>query len=314
MNMMPLAQLKIAEARRRLKMLGTTVEDTRGVLLGVRARQVGIPAAILRQWHACYLRGGLDALVPPEWPELPASTWALIEGRYAALGEFAEAETITVQDTRRLSERAGWTMRQARRWLRRYRLGGMIGLAPAKRTVQPHVLPDLGALSEAQRDELYRRRALLGDLAEQAHVSNAILAQRTEAVGVSLRTLRDYHTRFRHDGLAGLAPRGRQDKGKHHGVSTQMVQVIENLRLTHRDSSVRFVYELACQHAASTGETAPSLWQVRSICAQIPAPVRLLADGREEEFRNRYRLTYPQGLRPPVVFAGLEWDGGCILP
>jgi putative transposase len=32
---------------------------------------------------------------------------------------------------------------------------------------------------------------------------------------------------------------------------------------------------------------------VRSICAQIPAPVRLLADGREEEFRNRYRLTYP---------------------
>jgi hypothetical protein len=48
-----------------------------------------------------------------------------------------------------------------------------------------------------------------------------------------------------------------------------MVQVVENLRLTHRDATVR------------------------SICAQIPAPVRLLADGREEEFRNRYRLTYP---------------------
>jgi len=32
---------------------------------------------------------------------------------------------------------------------------------------------------------------------------------------------------------------------------------------------------------------------VRSICTQIPASVRLLADGREEEFRNRYRLTYP---------------------
>jgi transposase InsO family protein len=72
-----------------------------------------------------------------------------------------------------------------------------------------------------------------------------------------------------------------------------MVQIIEGLRLTHRDSSVRFIHELVCQHAAARGERAPGLWQVRSICAQIPAPVRLLADGREGEFRNRYRLTYP---------------------
>ena len=291
--MKTLAQSKAAEARRRLKLLGTTVEDIRGALLGVRARQVGIPVAVLRQWYVCYLRGGLDALVPAEWSELPESTWALIERRYAALGVLAEAETITVEDLRALAARQGWTMRQARRWLRRYRLGGMIGLAPTRRTVQPRVLPDLGTLAEAQRDELFRRRALLGELAEQAHVSNVALAQRAEAVGVSSRTLREYHTRFRHDGLAGLAPRGRQDKGKHHGVSAQMVQTVENLRLTHRDATVRFMHELACQHAASTGETAPSLWQVRSICAQIPAPVRLLADGREEEFRNRYRLTYP---------------------
>jgi len=198
-----------------------------------------------------------------------------------------------VEDIRRLAEQVGWTLRQARRWLRRYRVGGMVGLAPARRAAQPRALPDLGTLTEVQRDELFRRRTLLGELAEQAHVSNAVLAQRAEAVGVSLRTLRDYHTRFRHDGLAGLAPRGRQDKGKHHGVNAQMVQAVENLRLTHRDSSVRFVHELACQHAASMGVAAPSLWQVRSICAQIPAPVRLLADGREEEFRNRYRLTYP---------------------
>ena len=291
--MLTLAQSQVAEAHRRLKLLGATTEDPRGARLGMRARQVGIPVAVLRRWHACYLRGGLDALVPTEWSELPESTWVLIEGRYAALAEFAEAETITAEGIHRLAERVGWTMRQARRWLRRYRLGGMVGLAPARRTMQPSTLPDLGTLSEAQRDELFRRRTLLGELAEQEHVSNAVLAQRAEAVGVSSRTLRDYHTRFRRNGLAGLAPRGRQDKGKHHGVSAQMVQVVENLRLTHRDATVRYVYELACQHAASMGETAPSLWQVRSICAQIPAPVRLLADGREEAFRNRYRLTYP---------------------
>ncbi len=117
----------------------------------------------------------------------------------------------------------------------------MVGLAPTKRTVPPRVRPDLGALAEAQRDELFRRRALLGELAEQEHVSNAVLAQRAEAVGVSSRTLRlaqraeavgvssrtlrDYHTRFRRDGLAGLAPRGRQDKRGHHGVSACAVSV-----------------------------------------------------------------------------------------
>jgi len=151
----------------------------------------------------------------------------------------------------------------------------------------------MGVLSKAQRDELFRRHALLGERAEQDHVSNALLRERAKAVGVSLRTLRAYHTRFRHQGFAGLAPRERTDKGTSHLLSAGMAHFIESLRLTHRDASVRFVYELACEHAAATGERAPGLWQVRAICGRIPPAVRLLADGRESEFRNRYRLTYP---------------------
>ena len=161
--MMPLAQIKATEAQRRLQLLGTTVEDTRGSLLGVRARQVGVPVATLRQWHACYLRGGLDALIPAEWVELSETIWVLIQERYTLLGELAEAETITAEDLRQLAERAGWTILQARRWLRRYRLGGMVGLAPVRRVAVPRVPSDLGALTGAQRDELFRRRALLGN-------------------------------------------------------------------------------------------------------------------------------------------------------
>jgi putative transposase len=292
---MTLAQAKTAEAQRRLKLLGATIEDTTGSLVGGRARQVGLPPLVLRRWHSCYLRGGFGGLLPTDWPEqeLSESTWELIEQRYLALGDLAEAETVILEDIQALAVRQGWTLRQARRWFQRYRLGGLLGLAPASRPIRSGELPDLGALSEDQRNELFRRRALLGELAEQEHVSNDLLAKHAATVGVSLRTLRDYHTRFRRAGLAGLAPRRRQDKGNHHGLGSQMVQVIENLRLTHRDATVRFIYELACQHAATAGERVPSLFQVRSICRQIPAPVRLLADGREAEFRNRYRLTYP---------------------
>jgi putative transposase len=290
--MMHLAELQEGEARRRLKLLGTTIEDTSGAELHTRARQVGIPVAVLRQWHASYLHGGFAALLP-RWPELSEATWVLIEQRYATLGDLAEAETLSQETLCSLASSQGWTMHQTMRWLGRYRVGGMMGLAPARRPIQSRVVPDLGALSEAQRNELFRRHALLGELAEQEHVSNALLQKQAEAAGVSLRTLRDYHTRFRREGFAGLAPHGRIDKGTSHLLSAEMAQFIEGLRLTHRDASVRFIYELACQHAAATGERAPGLWQVRSICAQIPAPVRLLADGREETFRNRYRLTYP---------------------
>ncbi len=153
--------------------------------------------------------------------------------------------------------------------------------------------PDVGALSEQIRDELFRRLALLGDLADRERLSNPSLKERAQEVGVSYRTLRRYHTRYRRYGLVGLAPRARTDKGKRYTISPQMAQIVESLRLTHRDAPVRHVYELACQYAATAGEAVPSPYQVRSICAQIPEPIRLLADGREGEFRNRYRLTYP---------------------
>lgn len=290
------AERPAVEACRRLLLLGSTVGQDAVASPGAlarRARQVGISVTLLRQWQRRYLHGGLEALVPRHWSEVPEATWLLAEQRRAALGEFADAEHVSAADLASLAATQGWTLRQAQRWLRRYRTAGLLGLVPTKRTAGERSLPDLGALSDAQRDELFRRRDLLGELADQAGVPNHLLAARAVAVGVSLRTLRAYHTRFQRAGLAGLAPRTRADKGQHHVLSAHMTQVVESLRLTHRDAPIRFIHELAAVAAASSGDEEPSLFQVRAICAQIPAPVRLLADGREAEFRNRYRLTYP---------------------
>src|SRR6266851_7883557 len=216
--MMNLAELKASEARRRLKLLGMTIEDTSGAELHTRSRQVGIPVAVLGQWHASYLHRGFDALLP-SWSDISEPVWALIEQRYTALGDLAEAETLSKEEMCALATRQRWTMPQVQRWLARYRVEGMVGLAPHSRPARSRTLPDLGALSETQQDELFRRHALLGKLAEQGHVSNTLLQKRAEAVGVSLRTLRDYHTRFRREGFAGLAPRERTDKGTSHLLS-----------------------------------------------------------------------------------------------
>ena len=63
--MMDLAELQEAEAHRRLKLLGTTIEDASGAELRKRSRQVDIPVAVLRQWHARYLHGGFKADTSP---------------------------------------------------------------------------------------------------------------------------------------------------------------------------------------------------------------------------------------------------------
>ena len=61
--MTDLAEFQEREARRRLKLLATTIEDASGAGLRARARSTGLPLAVLRQWHASYLHGGFKALI-----------------------------------------------------------------------------------------------------------------------------------------------------------------------------------------------------------------------------------------------------------
>lgn len=62
--MIDFVELKEREASRRLKLLGTTIEDGSGAGLRARARSTGLPLAVLRQWHASYLHGSFEVLIP----------------------------------------------------------------------------------------------------------------------------------------------------------------------------------------------------------------------------------------------------------
>src|SRR2546421_4804175 len=92
-SMINFAELKEHEARRRLKLLGTIIEDASGAGLRARARSIGLPLAILRQWHASYLHGGFLALIP-SWEPVSPATLFLIGPRFAQLGGCEEAEKL----------------------------------------------------------------------------------------------------------------------------------------------------------------------------------------------------------------------------
>ncbi len=70
-----------------------------------------------------------------------------------------------------------------------------------------------------------------------------------------------------------------------------MQELVRGVRFSQPGKSVRAVHEAVCKKAQELGEEEPSLWQVRTILAQIPHPEQLLADRRDDDFRNRYEVT-----------------------
>lgn len=292
--------IRAAEAERRQKLLGDLVNlELEPTQLQDRSAETDIPVSVLWEWRQHYWERGREGLLPPDWGDLTDAGWALALERKRQLGALADAETITDDQIALLAHTNGWSLKRTRRWLRRYRIVGLRGLAPladpdkpTRRHRRQPTIRDLGTLDEATLEEVYRRRDLLGNLTDAAKVSDAEVRSRAKEVGVSPRTLWGYLTAYRKHGLAGLAPQQRADKDLNYRITPRMREIIVGIRLSQPDLRIRAVWEAACEKAHQLGEVEPSEWQVRSICNNIPEPVKLIAAGRHDEFRNKYRFTY----------------------
>lgn len=287
------------EAERKLQLLGdcAVAETYQHDQFSERAFQVTVPLPIFKSWWLAYRKSGVEGLKPTDWQEMDDADAELVATRFSLIAAIVRDGVIKRSEIAELALARGCSYRTMERWVARYQAGGLMGLAPhhnpmkTKRVESPP--RDLGTLDEATLQSVYERRDQLGDLAEKTHVSNAEIEARANEVNVSPRTLRSYWSNYQRFGLAGLAPRQRSDNGTRHMISERMTEVIKGIRLTKKDAPLRMVFELACQKARDLGETEPSLWQVRSICEQIPKGVRHLADERESQYVGAARITYP---------------------
>jgi putative transposase len=296
----------LPEAQRRLHLLGplaTAVYDYQH--LRKRAAETYVPLKILWTWWQTYQHDGIDGLTPSDWTPwtaLSTKTQIVIISRLASLSDLVHAQTIPDEcDLDEyipvLAKRNQWSLRTAERWVRRYQVGGWWGLAPkhdpAKSSTdqKPEPLPALGALDEEALEETFRRRELLGPLATQPKVSRAEVEARAEAVGMAPRTIWHYLKLYRDHQLVGLAPKPRSDRQGSHVIAPQMEEVIRGVRFSQPKLSIRAVYEAVREKAQALGEPTPSEWQVRRICQAIAQPEILLADKRDNDFRNRYEVT-----------------------
>lgn len=294
------------EVQRRLSLLGPLTSGSYDYhRLKVRAAQTYVPLKVLWTWLQAYQKQHEEGLAPTDWTSwtaLPAKTQDEITERLAKLGKVVMARAFPDEcdldaSIPELAELNQWSLRTAERWVRRYQVGGWWGLAathdPAKagRGHKESVVPALGTLTREELETTFHRRELLGDLTNKTQVSRAEVEAQAKSVGIGSSTLWLYLKQYRATGISGLAPKERSDKHGHHRLTPRMQEVIRGVRLSQPDKPIRSVYKAVCQKAEVLGEPAPSEWQVRQICAEIPHAAVLLADGRDDEFRNRYEVT-----------------------
>ncbi len=294
------------ESLRRAQLLGSLLQaDYQYALLRERAHQICVPIQHLWGWWHAYQKGGMNGLRPTGWKPLDQSAQDKVRERLAFLGELADKIEVTKEEVLALASDHEWSDRTKMRLFQRYRIGGLWALAPH---YNPEKMPSLarkhppkraaGTLDAAAFAEIERRyqilgAELIGQVLRNGEASRKAIEARAKEKGCSEKTLWNYLSDYRKYGLSGLAPKVRSDKGESHIISPRMRKVIEGLLLPRRRRlSINKVHAEACKRARALGEPEPSKWQVRVNSASIPKPVKLLAEGREKKFKDKYGITY----------------------
>jgi putative transposase len=133
----------------------------------------------------------------------------------------------------------------------------------------------LSDLSEAELALAYERFEVLRPSLEQG----IPLARLARERGLALRTARRWAALYRRQGLAGLARKGRSDRGKRH-LSDALRRGIEGLALNKPPLSSAAIHRQAVTLAGQLGESPPTYRIVHAVIRDLePALVTLAHEG-----------------------------------
>lgn len=91
------------------------------------------------------------------------------------------------------------------------------------------------------------------------------------------RTLRRWVTRYRRDGLAGLARKERTDRGKPRILNDEAQRLVEGLALRKPPLTVASIHRQVASWLAERGERPPSYGTVRNVIRDLPPSLVTLA-------------------------------------
>jgi putative transposase len=151
----------------------------------------------------------------------------------------------------------------------------------------PDIAP-LSALSDAERARALERYRVLQPCVEH----DVPLTHVAHHHGLPLRTVQRWLARYRHAGLAGLARRGRSDRGQQRGLHAALKPVIEGFALRTPPPTVAFVHRQVCAVARQHGWPLPTYPCVYRVVKQLNPGLLTLAHAGTKAYRTAFDLLY----------------------
>ena len=166
----------------------------------------------------------------------------------------------------------------------------------------------LAGLSEAERVRALERFQIVRPFLEEG----VPLAHLARERGLILRTLQRWVVRYRREGLAGLARKGRNDKDTSQ-FSALLRQAIEGLALKKPRLSAAAIHRQIVPIAERLGEPPPSYGTVYAVIRELdPALVTLAHEGTKAyadafDLVHRHEAPHPTPSGRPII---RSWTSG----
>jgi putative transposase len=153
----------------------------------------------------------------------------------------------------------------------------------------------LCALSDAERTRALKRYGVLQPCVEH----DVPLTRVAHHHGLPLRTVQRWLAQYRRAGLAGLARRGRSDRGHQRRLRAELKPVIEGFALRTPSPTVAFVHRQVCAVARQHGWPVPTYQSVYRVVKHLDPALLTLAHEGTKAYRTTFDLLYRRDAGTP---------------
>jgi putative transposase len=164
-----------------------------------------------------------------------------------------------------------------------------------------HGRPETGlaGFTEQQRKVALERFRVLRPAVEEG----SPLTRAARDAGAPLRTAQRWMAAYKREGFAGLAPKGRSDRGRPRGLPEQLQRLIEGLALAKPKPSMAAVQRQAAGIANRYGWPEPTYRQVRGIVGRMEKGMLKLAHEGAKSYEEAFDLVHrTEATRPNEVW------------
>jgi putative transposase len=120
----------------------------------------------------------------------------------------------------------------------------------------------------------------------------ATLEELSKQHGKPVRTLYNWAASFKRNGLDGLRPKVRNDKGSHQLAQDEVVSLIQGLYLRTPPVPITTIYRMVRDICSKNGWEIPSYQVVRRVVLEIPATMKTLAHEGAKAYKQAFGLLH----------------------